>query len=326
MNNESNHRSAIFEPFESSSSNGNSTNDLMELAHETSAFLSAQMPHDSPAGSQPTQPDVDFLRYYGLRENPFSDSVNPAFFYKTDGHAEALNRMLLAVQNNISLGMITGLSGTGKTLVTQLLLQHLDPAVYQPILVLVIPGLSKTGLLREILSELSVAVPEGINRTQDLLKLLSNCIIDLHQQGRRLVMIIDECHLLTSECLHILRTISNIEIPERKLTTCLLFGEQRFANRLAHPSYEALRNRMYLRGELRPMNAEECTQYIKFRLMAAGRISDLFDSNAFEAAHARSGGVCRNLNKLCMLTLLQGALQGKSVIDAETVACGAGMI
>ncbi len=326
MNTESNARTATLIPFEPALSNGTAVADLMELVEEPAEISPSRDFHAPTSGRQPIQPDVDFLRHYGLRENPFSDSVNPAFFYKTEGHAEALNRMLLAVNNNVSLGMITGLSGTGKTLVTQLLLQHLDPATHQPILVLVIPGLSKTGLLREILSELSVAVPEGINRTQDLLKLLSNCIIELHEQGRRLVMIIDECHLLSAECLHILRTISNIEIPERKLTTCLLFGEQRFANRLAHPSYEALRNRMYLRGELRPMNAEECTQYIKFRLMTAGRISDLFDPAAFEAAHTHSGGVCRNLNKLCMLTLLQGALQGKSVIDADVVASGAGMM
>lgn len=274
---------------------------------------------------QPT-PTSDFVRFYGLRENPFSDSVNPAYFFKTDSHAEALKRMVLAVQHKISLGMVTGVSGTGKTLVTQLLLQQLDPATDHAILVLVIPGLTKTGLLREILSELNVAIPEGFTRTQDLLKLLSNCIIDLHEQGRRLVMIIDECHLLSAECLHIVRTISNIEIPECKLTTCLLVGEKRFANRLEHPSYESLRNRMYLRGELRPMSLEDCTQYVKFRLMIAGRMSDLFDNQALAAMHSHSGGVCRNLNKICMLTLLAGAIEGKQTIDEAGVGAGIAMM
>ena len=268
----------------------------------------------------------DFVRFYGLRENPFCDSVNPAYFYKTDSHAEALERMMLAVDHNVSLGMITGPSGMGKTLVTQLLLQQLDPARLQAILVLVSPGLSKTGLLRDILAELSVAVPEGMLRTQDLLKLLSNYIIDLHQEGKRLVIIIDECHFLTSDCLHFVRTISNIEIPECKLTTSLLFGEERFATRLEHPSYESLRNRMYLRGELKPMGPEECAQYIKFRLMVAGRMGGLFNAEALQAVHALSGGICRNVNKLCMLTLLRGAQSDKAIIDQSVVAAGAAMI
>lgn len=326
MNDNSNEAMAGVSQHDDSHAHKNGSSDLMQLAEQPSGGTQSLHLFQSSDALQKPFADGDFVRFYGLLENPFSDSVNPAYFYKTDSHAEALKRMVLAVEHKTSLGMITGLSGTGKTLVTQLLLQQLDPAKYQVILVLVSPGLRKTGLLREILSELSIAVPEGISRTQDLLKVLSNYIIDLHQQERRLVMIIDECHLLNAECLHMVRTISNIEIPECKLTTCLLFGEERFASRLQHPSYESLRNRMYLRGELLPMSAEECAQYVKFRLMVAGRIHDLFDASALAALHARSGGVCRNLSKLCMLTLLHGAMQGKSSIDETAVAAGAAMM
>lgn len=309
----------------SAASHSNGSSDLMQLAEEPLGGNQPLHVFQSAEDARAPFADGDFVRFYGLLENPFSDSVNPAYFYKTDSHSEALKKMALAVEHKTSLGMITGLSGTGKTLVTQLLLQQLDQAKYQAILVLVSPGIGKTGLLREILSEISIAVPEGINRTQDLLKVLSNYIIDLHRQERRLVMIIDECHLLNAECLHILRTISNIEIPECKLTTCLLFGEARFANRLEHPSYQSLRNRMYLRAQLRPMTADECSQYVKFRLMVAGRMNDLFDASALAELHARSGGVCRNLSKLCMLTLLHGAMEGKSLIDDAAVAAGAAM-
>ena len=193
-------------------------------------------------------------------------------------------------------------------------------------LVLVTPGISKTGLLREILSELGIAVPEGISRTHDLLRIMSHFIIDLHENGKRLVLIIDECHFLSADCLHVIRTISNIEIPECKLVTSLLFGEARFTERLKHSSYESLRNRMYLRGELQPMGAEECAQYVKFRLMVAGRMNDLFDEAALATLHARSGGICRNLSKLCMLTLLTGAMNGHDRLLEADVAAGAAMM
>lgn len=275
---------------------------------------------------EPPPAGGNFTRFYGLRENPFPDAVNPGYYYRTENHADALAKMMLAVEHKTSLGMITGPSGTGKTLVTQLLLQQLDGGKHHAVLVLVSPGMSKTGLLREILSELGVAVPEGISRTHDLLRILSHYIIDLHENGKRLVLIIDECHFLSADCLHVIRTISNIEIPECKLVTSLLFGEERFTERLKHASYESLRNRMYLRAELRPMNAEECAQYVKFRLMVAGRMNDLFDAGALAALHARSGGVCRNLSKLCMLTLLIGAMKGRETLEEADVAACAGMM
>lgn len=277
-------------------------------------------PTPPPVGVVPFIAPGDFVAAYGLRENPFADCVHPAFFYRTDAHAEAFRSMMLAADFNTSLGLVTGPSGTGKTLVSQLLLQQLAEPKYRVILVLVTPGISKTGLLREILAELGLALPVGIARVQDLVRMLSNHIIELHEQGRRLVMIIDEAHLLSADCLHVIRTISNIEIPERKLCTCLLFGESRLDDRLEHPSYESLRNRIYLRAQLYPLTAADTAQYVKYRLMTAGRLADLFTPAALDALHAHSGGIPRQLNKLAMLSLIEGAALQQAMIDDAIVA------
>ena len=73
----------------------------------------------------------DFLEAFGLRENPFADCMHPGFFYRTESHAEAFRNMMLAVQFDASLGLVTGPSGTGKTLVSQLLLEQLDQPKYK---------------------------------------------------------------------------------------------------------------------------------------------------------------------------------------------------
>jgi general secretion pathway protein A len=271
----------------------------------------------------PFAPAGNFVSYYGLRENPFPDSVNPGFFFRTESHAEAFRSALLAVEFQASLGMVTGPSGAGKTLVSQLLLQHLDQAKYRAVLVLVTPGLSKTGLLREILSELDLALPVGISRVQDLVKSLSNYIIELHQQGQRLIIIVDESHLLSADCLHIVRTISNIETPQLKLTTCLLFGESRLSERLDHPSYESLRNRIYMRSRLQALTAAEVAQYARYRLMTAGRLEEVFTEGALAALHAHSAGICRSLNKLAMLSMIEGATRRSAMIDEEIVNAAA---
>ncbi len=298
-------------PFSTPHANGDP---LMELL-----AASPPRPPDRPPAIVLFAPAGDFVSQFGLRENPFADSVHPAFFFRTEGHAEAFRSMTLAVDYRASLGMVTGPSGTGKTLVSQLLLQHFDEPKHKVVLVLVTPGLSKTGLLREILSELNLALPVGIARVQDLVKLLSNHIIELHEHGQRLVIIVDECHLLSADCLHIIRTISNIETPQEKLVTCLLFGESRLADRLQHSSYASLANRIYLRSELLPLSADEVAQYVKFRLMTAGRLDELFTEAALAALHEGSGGICRSVNKLAMLSLIEAADHRRALVEESTV-------
>ena len=278
---------------------------------------------DPGKGIVPFAPAGDFMSHFGLRENPFADCVHPAFFFRTDGHSDAYRNMALAVDFKASLGMVTGPSGTGKTLVSQLLLNHFEEPKHRLVLVLVTPGLSKTGLLREILSELNLALPIGIARVQDLVKTLSNHIIEMHEQGQRLVIIVDECHLLSSDCLHIIRTISNIETPQEKLVTCLLFGESRLAQRLEHTSYASLSNRIYMRCELAPLTNAEVAQYVKFRLMTAGRLDELFTEAALSALHECSDGICRSVNKLAMLSLIAAADKRVSVVDDSIVRTAA---
>lgn len=268
----------------------------------------------------------DFLSAFGLRENPFADCVHPGFFYRTESHSEAFRNMMLAVEFDASLGLVTGPSGTGKTLVSQLVLEHLNQPKYKTVIVLVTPGLSKTGLLKEILAEMNVALPAGMTPLHDLVKLLSNEIIDLQQRGQRLVVILDECHLLSADCLHVVRTISNIEIPERKLVTCLLFGEARLAQRLEHPTFESLRNRIYIRSRLAPLTQVDAAQYVKYRLMVAGRMTELFTPAAIWAVHGHTGGICRSVNKLCLLSLVEGVGRQAAIIDDTIVnACAARM-
>jgi type II secretory pathway predicted ATPase ExeA len=284
----------------------------------------------APGGAEPFAPaahlagGADFLGYYGLQELPFSDAVNPKYFYKTDGHEEALIRLELAVRHDMSLGLVTGPSGSGKTLLSQMLLQRLDPVKTQAALVLVSPGMSKTALLKALMSELGLPIPDGFFvGTQALLAAVQEHVIALHREGRKLVVLIDECHFLAADSLHMVRTLSNLETPEKKLVTLLLFGEPGFLRRLNHPSHESLRNRLYLRSELQPFTAEETTQFVKFRLMMAGRLDDLFTDDAFPALYECSGGISRRINKLGTLALLEGFLARAAVLDAALVRAAA---
>jgi type II secretory pathway predicted ATPase ExeA len=79
---------------------------------------------------------------------------------------------------------------------------------------------------------------------------------------------------------------------------------------------------MYIRSQLAPMGPEECAQYVNFRLMVAGSMEPLFDDSGLAALCKHSGGICRDVSRLAMLSLLEGARKGVKQVDSETVeAC-----
>jgi type II secretory pathway predicted ATPase ExeA len=254
---------------------------------------------------------------FGLRENPFHDSVNLEYYFKSAAHEEAYLRLAGTVRDGIALGLVTGPAGVGKTIVSQVLLQSLDRAKAQVVMALVTPEMGKTALLREILREAGVSGAPA--RSQDLLALLENTMIDLHRQGKRLVVIIDEAHFLSSEALHILRTLSNLETPHMKLCTCLLFAEERFLRRLQHPVHSSLATRIYHRIALRPLSEQETAQYLNYRLLVAGGQPELFDDAARKAIYAASGGVCREVNRLAYLALDAAWRRGRESVGADLV-------
>ncbi len=260
---------------------------------------------------------LDLLAYFSMTENPFTDSVNTRYFYKSKNHYASYQKMKMSVEQNVSIGLVCGQSGIGKTMITQLLLTTLDQKKYHSIVVLVSPGMTKSALLKEILLELELGhLLKHATQTYDLIRILQDHVITMYQRGKRLVIMIDEAHFLEASSLHILRTISNIELPEMKLVSILLFTEEVFLRRIRHESYNSLRNRMYVQEELLPFNLTEMKEYIRFRIRTAGGNPDtLFDPEVYQVIHTATAGIAREVNNLCYNALTEAYLAGQKVIN-----------
>ncbi len=257
------------------------------------------------------------LTYFNLKENPFMDSVNTRYFYHSKNHDEIYQKMKMCVEQNISLGLVAGPSGVGKTLITQMLLNALDPDKYHTIVVLVSPGMTKSALLKEVLLELNLGhLLKNASQTYDLIRILQDYVIKLYQEGKRLCIMIDEAHFLESSSLHILRTISNIELPELKLVTILLFTEEVFLRRIRHESYNSLRNRMYIQEHLNPFSFQEMRNYIKYRIKIAGGNEDaMFTEDIYQVIFTATAGIAREVNNLCYNAMVEAFLQKTKIVN-----------
>src|ERR1700733_9582536 len=64
--------------------------------------------------------------YFGFTESPFSLSPDPAFFYRSEQHEEALANLIYGVQSRKGFIVLTGEVGTGKTTMLECLRDFLD--------------------------------------------------------------------------------------------------------------------------------------------------------------------------------------------------------
>lgn len=261
----------------------------------------------------------DPVRHFNLVGPPFADNVNPDVFFRTEAHEEAFLAMKRCIDEHVSLGLTTAISGTGKTLLTQVIIHELDPRLFQTVLVLAHPGMSRTGLLKEIAAELGLPDLPKRPSTHALISAIQGHIINLYLKGMRLVLIIDEVHFLGADTLHILRTLSNIEVPEQKLVTVLLFGEQSFLKKVRQPAFKSVFSRMFARTELRPLHRSEIDQYVKFRILLVGGRPNLIEPDLFDELYAYSGGIPREINRICHNALTLAARRGEPSIGAHTL-------
>lgn len=288
--------------------NFNSANivDIVDDLEEKSGRISCQF-------SNTTDP----LKYFGFNCNPFQDSVNPEFFFRTESHEDAYIKMKDSIENDISLGLTTAVAGTGKTLLTQILLSELPQEKYKSILILAYPQMSRTALLKEIVKEIGAGETTEKGNVHDYLEIIQDEIISLYKKHIKLIVIIDEVHFLDAKTLHILRTLSNIEIPEKKLITVLLFGEDIFLKRMANPSYKSIFSRMFVRAQLRPLLVNEVEQYIKFRCLVAGGNAAIFSQDCYETIYKYSKGIPRDINRIAYNAMVFAAESGIKTISAQ---------
>lgn len=253
-------------------------------------------------------------KFFHFENSPFSDSVNPDFFYRTYSHEAAYMAMKECIEDNVSLGLTTAVSGTGKTLLTQVLLQELDPERFRPALVLIYPQMSRMALLQEIANELGVEIGKKRPTIHDLMTGIQERIMEFYLQRVKLVLIIDEVHFLAANNLQILRTLSNIEIPQMKLVTILLFGEETFLEKLDRPAFKSIRSRLFTRVELRELNAEEVEQYVKYRLLMVHGDPNLFEEDCYGYLREATKGIPREINRLCHNALQMAAANGQRTV------------
>lgn len=255
-----------------------------------------------------------YKAFYGLNARPFGKTPDPRFLFMAPQYEEALARLQYAVEER-EIAVLTGEIGSGKTTLSRALM---DRNERDQIILIVNPRLTPNQLLREL--SLRLDLTPGHYRA-DMVDALSDRLLQLHEEGRGVVLIVDEAQLIPGKpTFDEIRLLSNFQLDDTNLIAIVLIGQPELRRRMAHPAYAALRQRVGMWYHLSALGPEETADYVAFRLQVAGAGNGpVFAPAALDAIHRLSRGVPRVINNLCTNALLVGFGKEERRVSAATV-------
>ncbi|MEO7457904.1 MAG: AAA family ATPase [Gemmatimonadaceae bacterium] len=253
-------------------------------------------------------------QHWKLSRRPFSNSPDPAFVYKSPTFAEGFARLLYdATELRGGLSLITGEIGCGKTMLAQALADKLAGTAGQ-VIELPYPKVTPVQLLATLAKGAGIEHPPRAKLA--LIDALRAQLRELHGNGRRPVLVVDEAQLASPSLLEEIRLLTNFEDRQDKHLHVVLLGQPELRDRVRkRPQID---QRVSLRYHVEPMEAEDVRGYVEHRLRVAGRQgAPAFTEAALAVLAERSGGVPRRVNTLATQALFVGAMQGLAQVDGE---------
>ncbi|MGZ8833881.1 MAG: ExeA family protein [Thermoanaerobaculia bacterium] len=255
-----------------------------------------------------------FEEFFGFSAKPFGKTPDPAFLYESPQHKEALARLEYAVEEK-ELALLTGDVGSGKTTLSRALIDRLGDS--RPVVLLINPRMTPTQLVHSIAMGLGCS-PSRVRN--DLLEQIQSKLVELYEQKREPVVIIDEAQLIPGKpAFDEIRLLTNFQLDDQNLLSVILIGQPELDVRLKRPAYAPLRQRIGMRYSLKPLSLEETIEYVEHRIRVAGGTHNPFCREAMEEIHVLSGGIPRLINALATTALLDAFGEDAEVVDVERI-------
>ena len=267
-----------------------------------------------------------YLKHFGLKREPFSIVPDPGFLYPSNQHRQAVAHLKYGLDREGGFILLTGEVGTGKTTLTRTLLKAM-PAHIRVAYVLN-SKLEVGDLLASICHELGVDLAEirGLSFAKECVDALYHDLLQVHAEGKKTLVVIEEGQNLSADVLETLRLLSNLETHTEKLLHILLVGQPELLETLAQRELRQLNQRVVARFHLQPLERDDLANYINHRLHRAGAQRPIFDSDCTAVLYRLTEGVPRLINLVCQHSLLAAYATGSATVSGRLLKRAAGEI
>ena len=263
---------------------------------------------------------MEYYELLGLKEEPFTSAPSPRFMFKSKEHRECLSRLEIAIRLRRGLSVVLGRIGTGKTTLSRTMLQLFQQEEERYVFALILDPIfpSEYVFLRNLMELYHIK-----SKARSVLECKNILETFLFQkgveEGKIIVLIIDEGQNLTPTYLETLRNLLNYETNEYKLLQLVVFAQLDFLPRLSrNPNFE---DRIATSYMLNPLNESDTQAMIDFRLQQAGWDGkrQLFADKALQEIYLVTRGYPRRVTSLCHNCIIEMLRNDRDNVDLDTV-------
>lgn len=241
-----------------------------------------------------------YLKYFGLQQDPFLLTPATTLYCKISQYEQALQAIQFALQQRDGFFLVTADIGLGKTLLARRLLNLLDTTEFHTCYIYN-PSISEEALAKLIAAELGVVVSPGDN----FYHVIHERLLALSEEGKKIVLILDESQAMKNEGLEFIRLLTNLETESQKLLQVVIFAQPELLVRLKKKNMRQLAQRIVYHFQLKPLTLPECGYYLRNRISILGGDGDfIFPRATREKIWSIAKGNPRAINILAKRALL----------------------
>jgi len=244
--------------------------------------------------------------FFGIDKNPFSiDSVTLL------SHQQDVYDILKVHCQQGGLCLLLGQPGTGKSVIKDALKQNTDKKM---VIVSVARSLhTYINTIKLLCQAFSIDHEGSFFKCE---KRLVEQTFNLHREGKMLVTIIDDAHLMDMDTLRRLRLLFE-DFPKNH--NLILVGQPELLNNMSLRIYDDIKSRVTYSTILLKLNPEQMNEFILNQLDLSCLAHNIFTDDALSLIVRSTDGFLRRARNLCLSCLLEAVRSRKKSIDLDIV-------